>query len=191
VTETRPRPEYGEYATPEQQAEAMGVVYEPPKEPTAQTPAVAAPAATVTATPPALKAAADLPKQPRRWDLVLSIALVVIGTYVVLSSFATYGDLPYSLTQIYAMYGYDGSYPDIERANAVGLALNIIQPALLVIAVILSSRSLRRGRITFYIPLAGGILALIVTSILLTTLFLADPSFVEFMQTDMFGTTGP
>lgn len=172
MTEARERPEYGEYATPEEQAEAMGT----PTAPFVQA-AIVEPVALAEAS------AAIVRPQPRRWDLVLTIALVVLGAYGVFNGFAANADLAYTITQAYAALGYDGQFPDVERANAVGLTLNIVQPILLILAVSLSSLSLRRGRVTFYIPLAAGVLSTIISVILLMTLIYADPGFWAFAQT--------
>jgi hypothetical protein len=172
VTEARERPEYGEYATPEEQAEAMGTPTAPFVEAAIVEPAALAEASAAIVTP-----------QPRRWDLVLTIALVVLGAYGVFNGFASNADLAYSITQAYTALGYDGQFPDIERANAVGLTLNIVQPILLALAVLLSGLSLRRGRVTFYIPLAAGVLSTIVSGILLMTLIYSDPGFWAFAQT--------
>jgi hypothetical protein len=127
--------------------------------------------------------AAVIRPQPRRWDLVLTIALIVVGTYQVFTGFVSYSDLPYTLTQVYGLMGYDGDYPDIERANAVGLAINIIQPVLLVIAILLSMRSLRRGRVTFYIPLIAGVVSTIVLFVFFAVLLAADPALMKFTET--------
>jgi len=176
VTETRPRPEYGEYATPEEQAEAMGTTL-----PILETPASAAVEEPVVAPPSALEA-----RPPRRWDMVVTIALVVFAIYTTISGFATYSDLAYSLTQVYAMYGYDGQYPNAAQAASVGLIINIVQPVLLILTIWLSTRSLRRGRVTFWIPLTAGIVSGVTSTVLLMTLLFADPGFMAFI-TKSFG----
>jgi hypothetical protein len=163
------RPEYGEYATPEEQAAAMGT----------DIPVVVAEQLPVA---PPLMAVPVASAQPRRWDRILTIALLAMGTIFVISSTSTYADLPYSISEVYALYGFEGTHPDAELANSVGLAINIVQVVLLIIAIVLSWFTLRRGRLSFYIPLVAGVLANIVGTVLLTTLLLADPSFVDFMQ---------
>lgn len=171
MTDTRPRPEYGEYATPEEQAEAMGGVL-----PVVETPA---PVVDVVAPPVVAE------KQPRRWDLVTTIALIIFGIYTTISGFATYSDLAYSLGQVYALYGYDGQYPNAEQAASVGLVINIVQPVLLIVTIWLSTVWLRKGRVTFWIPLTAGLVSGITSSALLMTLLFADPGFVAFMMTSL------
>jgi uncharacterized membrane protein YhaH (DUF805 family) len=172
VTDARPRPEYGEYATTEEQAEAMGVVYRPavePVEPVAPQPQPVVPAAAIV--------------QPRRWDLVTTIALIVFGTYVTVSGFATYGDLPSALTQIYSMYGYEDGYDGTAAAATFGMVINIVQVVLLAVAAYLSSRRLRTGKVTFWIPLTAGILSSATSTTLLMILLFSDPGFMQFMTT--------
>lgn len=172
MTDARERPEYGEYATPEEQAEAMGTPTAPFVEAAIVEPEALADAAAAVTRP-----------QPRRWDLVLTIALIVVGTYQVFTGFVSYSDLPYTLSQVYALMGYDGDYPDIERANAVGLAINIVQPVLLVIAILLAMRSLRRGRVTFYIPLIAGVVSTIILFVFFAVLLAGDPALMKFAET--------
>ena len=68
MTDARERPEYGEYATPEEQAEAMGTPTAPFVEAAIVEPEALADAAAAVTRP-----------QPRRWDLVLTIALIVVA----------------------------------------------------------------------------------------------------------------
>jgi uncharacterized membrane protein YhaH (DUF805 family) len=175
VTDARPRPEYGEYATNEEQAAAMGVVYQPVAEPVAEL-APPVPLATSPATPTT---------QPRRWDLVTTIALIIFGVYVTVSGFVTYGDLPSSLTQIYAMYDYDAGYAGSSLAGPFGTTINIVQAVLLVLTVYLSSRRLRTAKITFWIPLVAGAISSTTSTVLLMILLFSDAGFVQFMSTSM------
>lgn len=180
MTETRPRPEYGEYATPEEQAEAMGTPTAP------DVPAAAVdyppPAVTDSAAPAATAAG---PGKPRRWDLVISMTLIIFGVYVTISGLSTYSDLAASLTQIYGMYGYDGTYPNSDQARVIGTALNVINPVLLVLTIWLTYRRTRLGRISFWIPLVAGVVSTVVSTILLMVLLFADPAFVQFMTETM------
>lgn len=172
MTDQRPRPEYGEYATPEEQAEAIGTVPEAMQDITPQA-IVDVPAATP---------AAALPVQ-RRWDLVLTIVLVAVGTYVTFSSLSVYADLGGFMQEVYATYGYTGTLADPSLASAVGIALNIVQPVLLVLAVVLAARSLRAGRVTFWIPLAAGVLAFVIWFVLVVVIFVSDPGLMNYLQT--------
>lgn len=156
-------PEYGEYATPEEQAAASGVQphWDPP----------------VVAEPEPAGAA------PQRWDVVLTIVLVAIGTFITINSIAGYADLPGTLAQIYAAYGYEGAVASAELASRVGIVLSIVNPALLVIAVVISAARLRAGRVTFWVPLLIGAIATVVSIVLFGVVLAGDPAFVDFLGT--------
>ena len=178
MTETRPRPEYGEYATPEEQAEAMGTVIEPVADIPADIPA--------ELPPPTIARPAAV--QARRWDLVVTIALLVFAIYTTINVFVSFTDLASVISRSYVIaYGYKGGYPNADLASSVGRTVNIIQPVLLLLTIWLSTRSLRRGRVTFWIPLAAGGVSLIVTLVALSVLISGDPDFMAFMTKSLGG----
>nr|WP_262927701.1 DUF6264 family protein [Microbacterium sp. NIBRBAC000506063] len=81
MSDTRPRPQFGEYATPEQQRAAMGL----PPETVAPAPALAPePVA------PSDGAASAPPKPRRRWDRFLTFALLAYGLITVISAGISY-----------------------------------------------------------------------------------------------------
>lgn len=174
MSDTRPTPEYGEYATPEEQAAAIGTVPEAMQDITPQ----ATPHAAVE-TPSSTLAPA------RRWDVIATVALVVFGAYVTFSSIPQYADLQATIEQVFAGYGYTGTYANPSLAHGVGIALNIVQPIGLLIAVVFSARRLRSGRISFWIPLSTGIIVGIVSLALMAVVFLSDPSFMAFFEKSM------
>jgi hypothetical protein len=172
MTDSRPVPEYGEYASPEQQAAAMGVVPDP-----------------VIAPPPTVAAVAPPVLAPRRWDLVISLALIAIGAYATLSSIGQYADLAGLLNSVHGVYGYDGSYPDPALANGIGLGLNIIQPVALVLVIWLTMRRLRSGRIAFWIPLVVGAIVSVLLVIGFAIVLTQDPGFLAYFEGIITGTT--
>jgi hypothetical protein len=169
VTDSRPRPEYGEYATPEEQAAAIGTVPEAVQDITPQ-------AVVPNVTPaPALAAG-----QPRRWDMIATVLLLAIGAYVTVASFGQYADMQNTLQQTYAAYGYTGTFPNPDLTRTIGVTLNIVQPVVLILAALLSARFLRAGRVAFWIPLVGGVFVTIVTGVLFAVIVGADPAFVTY-----------
>jgi Family of unknown function (DUF6264) len=168
----RPLPEYGEYATPEEQAAAIGTV----------------PEAIQDITPQAVVAPEPVVVSPRRrWDIIATVALLIFGAYATFSSIPQFANLQGTIEEVYAAYGYTGTYPDPGLASAIGITVNIVQPIALVLAMFFSARRLRAGKVSFWIPLGSGIIVTIVASALLITAFYSDPAFLAFLAKAMGG----
>ncbi|MET3768914.1 hypothetical protein ABIB15_001600 [Marisediminicola sp. UYEF4] len=175
----RPRPEYGEYASPQGQADAIAKAL-PPVSPLL-TPADR-PAA-VTPAPPAARTTAPIltPSRPRRrWDLVLSIALLAYGLLTVFGGFVQYSDIPAIINQAYAAQRI-GEFTSIDQAETVGTTIMVANVAVYAITAFLTVRLLRARRLAFYVPLIGGAVAATITVILILTLVINDPAFREFV----------
>ncbi|MFT4123674.1 MAG: DUF6264 family protein, partial [Microbacteriaceae bacterium] len=120
---------------------------------------------------------------PRRWDLVVTVLLVAFGTLTTIDGMAGWLDLPATLSQLYTALGYDGAVEPVALAGRVGVALAILNPALLVIGIVVSSLRLRGGRLGFVWPLGTGIVAAFVSMVLLAIVLSADPGFLGFLGT--------
>jgi len=232
VTDPRPRPQYGEYATPEEQAKAMGVVETPtdadaaPQAPADATavdtdgeppvmvgpatgpaygevipgyvappapeaaPAEVAPAAKPAARgmfgfgPTAVEPAAPgtpalTPAKPRRlWNTILTAVFLGFGLVSVTSSIPQYADFAATMQLVVTQMGYDG-YGNTELANAIGIGINVTQIVLFVLTAGISMWVLRRGHISFYIPIAGAVLFIIVFIVLLVIALTGDPTLMQ------------
>ena len=225
----RPRPEYGEYATPAEQAEAMGITPAELAKLTTLTPAakpVAEPeraekaekaekpekgakalAAAKSATaksateqkdqdselpppaasdaiqlPPPTKASTDLPTGARRWDVPITYGLLFYGAFTVFSVIAearTYGS---ALQASFAQFVGKDSFTAIDLANDLGPWIAATHGVIFVITVALTITSIRRKRVSFYIPLIGAVVAGIATVIFGVVILANDPAFVALMQ---------
>jgi type IV secretory pathway TrbD component len=157
------RPQYGELATPEEQAAASGIVLPP------ESPAVAT-----------AEVAAEPRKRARSWDAALTLALLAFGTISVINGVALYADMGSTINTFYASLGYDGAFAAPAWTSAASVALRILEPVALVVAILLSALSLRAGRISFWIPLSFGVLVTLISAVVLTSLALSDPGFVAY-----------
>lgn len=188
---TRKLPEYGEYATPAEQADAMGI---PLDELTARTTLPKAAESAPSSASPVVRdeIAAETGQTPhksrpvtplgrRSWDTTLTLALLFVGVYMVFSSFASFSNLSDTLVQVYKLNGYE-AFTSLALANSLGMWLNIIQPIILAVVVVGTLVSLRRGRISFWIPLSGGILSTLIVLVFLAIAILVDPAFASSMQ---------
>lgn len=129
-------------------------------------------------------AAAGEPRERsmRGWDAGLTLALLGLGVVAVLVSIPQYADLFDALNTAYAQMERP-QYNSREVAEAVGLALNIGQIVILVLAIWLSVRALRAGRLAFYIPILGGIAMLILIFAMSVVLVTGDPAFMDSLTT--------
>lgn len=248
MTEDRPKPRYGEYATPQSQAEAIADSM-PPVSPLlaaranpaassavsdsatagaagASSPgdtltgAAAASAATDTPNPPSVSSHSAAshsaasksgapksvapktddaswwaPVKPvksikpenasgtrprRRWDLVLTIALLAYGALNVVSQVGQYSDITGFLNRmatLYPAFGL-GTVTPTGREAAVGLGINVINLVLYLGTLLLSVRRLRQRKLSFFVPLIGGAVAALAAAILLSTILGSNPGFM-------------
>jgi hypothetical protein len=167
MTDQRPRPQYGEYASRDDQAKAAGL-----PAPSFAPPAV--PPAAHSSAAPSAKAGT-----PRRWDILLSFALLAYGAVNVVAGFFQFADLGAVLEQVYTTMGI-GKYTPTPLAGTLGIVINVTSSVLFVLTVIVTTRLLRRGRLAFYVPIIGGALAWIVSFVCVAVLMLGDPAFSAY-----------
>ncbi len=144
MTDPRPRPEYGEYATPEQQAAAMGRAYVPPPEPETRI------------APPEDARGKDTAANPFRLggnviDRFFTIFQLGIGLVLLLSS--DFFHLGENANTDLAELGITQKIPvAIDQYGWILLGANIV---LLLATFVWAFATLRRGRLAFYIPVVG------------------------------------
>lgn len=198
----RPRPAYGAYATPEEVAQARGMTIEEYRKYlaslTAPTPAAstaspeparvahAAGLSQAAMTPsaggaPAAPAAASRPRHPV--DRFVTFALLAFGLVTVITTTPGLLSLAEGLNTVFEQYGI-GDYTQGQFAASLGLAAAITQAVLWLFTAWASFASLRRNRITWWIPLvAGAIAALVVLAVSMAAL-LADPGFADYVASN-------
>ncbi|WP_285039312.1 DUF6264 family protein [Plantibacter sp. lyk4-40-MEA-4] len=198
MSESRPRPQFGEYASPEEQrariaepideqrAEELGIAPVVPvgrqprqqQEPTlreqtreqAHEPGVMQPgAATVAA------------RRPVAGDRIATSILLGLGLVGLIYTMPGMLDLPGQIRPFLVQMGVSG-YSSDGLASAMGILALGIQIALWMGAVILSRRSLRAGRITFWIPIVAGVVANVVFILCLSVALGADPAVFEYVR---------
>ncbi|BDI23558.1 hypothetical protein L3i23_23340 [Herbiconiux sp. L3-i23] len=149
------------------------------------------PQETVPPQPPAEDAAADS-AGGRRWDRILSYGLLVLAAFNVITGIPPMLDLAGTLQSTYTAAGL-GAYTSDSLASSIGVAINITQVLLLLAAVALTLANLRRGRISFWIPLSAGVVATLVMMVLLAFAIFGDPGFAAYVDQQMqdAATTAP
>ena len=180
----RPRPKYGEYATPQEQAEIIAKSLPPvspvlqPRDQEGSRPVRAVPEVHPGTTVP-MTPIPSTARPPRRWDRILSIALLAYALFSTLSGFAQYGDLPAVVQSVYDIQGV-GTFASSPLAEGMGPAIVIVNVAIFVLTVFLTVRRLQKNRLAFWIPLVAGTLSIVVTAVLLGIVIFNDPAFRAF-----------
>ena len=160
VSDPRPKPQYGEYATPEEVAAARGPlpVERPMTHPTAH------PIASPLASPDRRLPSAPQPRGTRtaaahpagRWNTPITASLLTIGAWFTVSSIPGFLQFGSVLSQAFAMYGVaDVTFGQL--AQTVGIVLLTVSLLLLVAAIGLALLAIRRGRRSIWIPVVAGI----------------------------------
>ena len=170
----RPRPAYGEYATPEEQRARIqhpGPVSHPAPQPTA--PGVPLPVA-----PGRAAAAARVGMA----DRIITIVLLAYGLYIVvttaieLSDFSTFADM-WMKTM-----GIPGSFTATAQAQAWATAGVIVFAAGWLAAALLSWRAIARGRRAWWIPVVAAVVSWIALAICLTVPLMGDPAVIQWFS---------
>jgi hypothetical protein len=180
VVDDRPAPQYGEYATPEEQARAAGLKYIPP---------VAAERVMQQPEPPVGQ---DIPgpqaptlQRQRPYDRFLTVVLLAIAGFSLAQSIPNDLDFSASLDTVLKRAGV-GSFTDAALADRVGIWLLVAQSILVVLTFVWAISAMRRGRASFYIPIIGALAFAIVVVIVCIVMFDSSPAFVkqmtEYMQ---------
>lgn len=183
----RPRPQYGEYATPEEQRARIlqpdatwaldsgqrvdgGQVHPAPAEAPHGAP-IGAPVPAPAMTP------------ARSADRVVTLALLALGALNVILTAVSYFDFAGLADQAFSILGIPGEFTNIEAARLWGPLAAIVLIAGFVLTALLAWRNLRAGRIAWWIPVVGAIVTYMVVYVCIAIPLLGDPAFMEYATT--------
>ncbi len=181
----RPRPRYGEYATPEQQRASIKAPeknphYAPPPVADAAHDAPAGVAPHLGTPSPTDRPVAAVLRHP--FDRAVTIALLVLGLYNVITTMIGRGSIAAQIDQAYRSMGLAGDYAVTPLTGTVADVIAIASLVLWVIAAALAGWFIVRGRVAFWIPLVAGVVAGVLSAVGYLILFLHDPAFVAYVQ---------
>ena len=171
----RPRPEYGEYATPQEQAKAIAK-----SQPLPSSSEQSAPGSAVTAPPPTVGSPGTPAARGGSANRLATIFLLALGIVYVVSGVPSYLALPVTLDSVYEQWGI-GSYAATGFASTIGIVVVVSQAAIWIASAALAIRRLRRGRSSWGVPLAGAAVTFAVTVILMAVVIMSDPAFTEYL----------
>ena len=170
--EPRPRPQYGEYATPEEQRSRIrqpDPVLLPPVEPVPVAPRpgpVAGPA-----------------RPPLRSDRLVTLILLGMGAVNVLFSAPSFFDLSGAFTRTMATMGIPGEFTNTGAAQLWGAIAAVSLVVGYLVTAFAAWRRLRAGRISWWIPLVGAIATYAVVVVCLMVPLTGDPAFQQYVGT--------
>lgn len=174
------RPQYGEYASPEEQRIRAGL---PPVE---QVPAASASAPSALQVKAAPQAKA-VPPTRRRAGRMITAVLLGIGLVNVLTSIPGFLDLASSLNQSLKMLGLEGSFSNFAAAKTWGTVGLIVMMVGYAFTVWMSVRRIARGRSSWWVPLVGFLVTMILVTICVSVPMMGDPAFTQGMLTPPAG----
>lgn len=202
MNDERPRPQYGEYASPEDQRAHIrdphaNPHYQPPAAETQQpsqhdgaAPHTNAARPDASGTPHAPShdvATPDARKRTSRtWDRSLTWVLIAMGLLNLALSVSSYLNMAPSLQAAYTQLGI-GHFGATAIAGPAGIALTVVQAVIWVATAVLARLSLRRGRVSFWIPLVGAFVSYVALVAVLLVVVLNDPAFTTFVTTSASG----
>ncbi|HEU0205555.1 MAG TPA: DUF6264 family protein [Pseudolysinimonas sp.] len=188
----RPRPRYGEYATPEEVAAARGPS---PAEPTDPVSRLAAP----IASRPSARAAEPVRRPSPSWRLtpppgrplgarhprpannLITVLLLVFGIWNTVTSIPSYLDFGAVMSQAVELGGY-GPVTFGPIAHTAGIVLLVISLLLLIAAVGFSLRLMGSGRRSIWVPVTAGALFLIASIVVMTVVVANTPALLQVLH---------
>lgn len=168
----RPRPQYGEYASAQEQRAHI----RQPERATAHTPApVPQPAVAARRAAPHARRAST----PGR---VITVLLLAYGAVNVLVTVPSLLNLAATVTPTYRRLGIPGTFTNLAGAHVWGSAAAVVLVVGFLATAWAGLRAVRRGRSAWWIPLVGAAATYIVVFVCLAVPLLGDPSFMAYVQ---------
>lgn len=166
----QPRPQYGEYATPEEQRariEQSGATPPPvPEQPYVPHPPTA-PATTAAAQP------------TRRADRIITFALLAYGLFTVVSAIPQLLDFTSFAQTWMEVAGVDAEFTNHSGGVLWGRIGAIVFAIGWLLTALASWASLSRRRVSWWIPLVGAIVTFVIVSVCLAVPLLGDAAVAE------------
>ena len=169
----RPRPQYGEYATPEEQLRRSGKEAAPP-------PVVHVPVPTPVAQPE--PAPADVARPAHPVDRLVALALLAYGLWNVITSVLAFLSPSSLMATMMQMLGVSGSFSNYEQAKTWGMVAAILLIVGWTVTAALTLLRLRRGKLAWWVPLVGGAVFVTLSSVCMLVPFYSDPAVVSYLN---------
>lgn len=176
----RPRPEYGEYATPEEQRARIQQPDATWSLETGQAPDEAPPQQAPEAQRWPVDTSAEAARSGRNIDRVVTLALLVVGAFNVAFTAISYFNLPVLADQAMQILGIPGSFTNVDSARLWGPIAAIVLIVGFLATAFLAWRRLNKGRLAWWIPVVGAVVTYLLVYVCLAVPLLGDPAFIEY-----------
>jgi hypothetical protein len=188
-----PLPKYGEYATPEEVAEARGPLPVEPTDPVSRlaapitTPASARAAKAGTRPVPVRPSPPSRPglplgvRHPRPGNNLITVLLLVFGIWNTVTSIPSYLDFGAVMSQAVELAGY-GAVTFGAIAHTAGVVLLVISLLVLIAAVGVSLRLIRNGRRSIWVPVTAGAFFLVASIVVMTVVVANTPALLQVLH---------
>lgn len=180
----RPRPLYGEYATPEEQRARIhrpdaSLALEAGMSPEVPAGRFAEPTRQAVTGASAQKRAAGAGSTA---DRVVTIGLLAYGLINAVMSAIALADFPSVATTSMQMMGIPGQFTNVEQGRLFGAIAAVAIVVGWAVTAAFSWRRMRTGRITWWVPLVGAVVSYAVVYALLAPAILGDAAFIEYLR---------
>lgn len=167
MSDERPRPAFGEYATPEQQqAHIREPLLPPPAPPQA----------------PAYSAVPPVAAKGPLWDRVLTFALLGFGLVNVLMSAGQFFNYESFMTQYFTTLGVSSEFASAPRDATYGIIAALVMIAGYALTVFLVWRRMKTPKRTWWVAIVGAIITVTASSIVLAFGLMSDPAMLELVR---------
>ncbi|WP_295823396.1 DUF6264 family protein [uncultured Microbacterium sp.] len=174
--EARPRPQYGEYATPEEQrarirrpevTEALeaGVAPQPEH----------APDPRVASKPGPMPVPATRGGQI---DRIVTFGLLIYGLFSVVTTIIQLLNFPEYANNFARVFQVDATFTNLTAGYLWGAAAAAVTGIGWLLTAVFTWRSMKRGRISFWIPIVGALVSTVIAAVLSLIGMASDPQFL-------------
>lgn len=174
--EERPRPQYGEYATPEEQRahirEPLPEYIPEPIYTTATTPQTPPPAYAVN---PAVPAPA--PRRAGSTQRAITLGLLAMGIVQILMTAVSFLGFSDALTETFMSFGLSREVADQPRPQLWGTTMLLILIVGFLVTAYLSVKRMQAEKSSWWVALVGGAVTWIIVYVIMAVVLISDPAF--------------
>lgn len=111
-----------------------------------------------------------------------TIALLAYGLVNVIVTGLSYLDIGRVMNESMTILGIEGEFTNYDLGRTWGTIAAIVLALGWCVTAALSIRRLRRGRLTWWVPLVGAAITVIIVSLCLAVPMMSDPAFVAYLE---------
>lgn len=110
------------------------------------------------------------------------MGLLAWGAVMVVFYAVGYLDYPRTIAESMTILGIPGEFTNVDAARTWGIVAAVVLVVGYLLTLVLTARRLRRGRIAWWIPVAGAVVTFVVIAICLSIPLMGDPAFLAYIR---------